>query len=161
MAKKMDPDEFFEKTVEGTDYTETITLVRPDGGELHDVQMSPVEKTSLARLFGAMPGDMIDTGDLDDDIDFDDLSPQEAQELLDENEEVAEKLSIDTDVMNEDFYGELERLCMESLSHPNFTDAEFSVLLEELSFNLTFSLGSEVMAFSMENSGDIVDFRKQ
>lgn len=147
MGQKEAPDDFYERVLEGPDNSKTIVLPHKTGAELHDVKMTAVEKKEIADAIGDMPDELFEAAEEGD------VDPEEAEEMARQHGNTA---AIDGSVI-EGF----ENLCIESLEHAALSKSQMKQIVSEQSFQGLFQLGSEVLNFSIENSGDIEGFREQ
>lgn len=147
MSQNNDAIEFYDRIVKGKDDDDTITLEHGSGQKLSGVKMNPVSKGDLAGVIQRLPQEMFTAVEESDDYD-------EAEEQLEEQGMSASAVTEQTVVAFED-------LCAESLSHPDLTSTQMEHIVGELSFELLFSLGAEIIEKSFEKSGDIQDFHAQ
>lgn len=140
-------NDFYERIVEGTDYTKTITLDHGSGASLDGVEMHPVDKQVLADVIQSLPEEMFNAVEQADD-------PDEAEEMLE-----GEGMSISS--MNSDTVDAFERLVAESLRHPDLTSTQMEQIVDNLDFGLLFELGGEIIDMSFAEGGVIKDFREQ
>lgn len=148
MAQSVDPTEFHDRVISGSDRYKTITLSAQDGAELEDVEMHPVSKAELTRAIEAMPQEVFEGIDAEDE----DITAEEAEELAAQQGEAQ---------VTEDMYEAFERLCTQSLKHEGLSKTQMELIVEEFSFEVVFELGSEILNFSLEESGVVRDFRVQ
>lgn len=147
MSEAVDAHEFHDRMVSGTDHYKTIVLEGHDGSELEGVEMHVVSKRTLTEAIDAMPESVFEAvEDVDEDID-----PEEAEEMAQDAGGAQ---------VSAEMYDAFEKLCKESFAHPNLSDLQMDQLVEEYDFNTHFELGSEVLTFSIENSGSITGFRE-
>lgn len=139
--------DFYERIVDGTDYTKTITLEHSSGATLEDVRVHPVNKQSLAKTIQSLPEDMFGAVQEADD-------PDEAEEMLDDND-----MSISS--LGEETVDAFEDLVSESLSHPELTDTQMSQIVAELDFEVLFEVGGDIIDMSFAEGNAIKDFREQ
>ena len=144
--------DFYQKVVEGTDHSKEITLQTADGAKLEGVKMSPVDKKTLAAVIERLPDSIFETPD---DIDEDELQDMTAEEFEEEVD------GDGTSAITEESVAAFEELCVQSLSHPSLVDRKMANIISNLSFDVLFELGSEIMDFSIENTGDVQDFHVQ
>lgn len=140
-------NDFYERIVEGTDYTRTITLEHGSGAPLEGVEMHPVDKQVLADVIQSLPNEMFDAVEQADD-------PDEAEEMLE-----GEGMSLAS--MSSDTVDAFEKLVKESLRHPELTSTQMNQIVDALDFGLLFELGGEIIDMSFAEGGVIKDFREQ
>lgn len=144
--------EFYKKVVEGTDHSRTISLETKDGTVLEGVKMAPVDKKTLAAVIERLPDEMFE---VPEDIDQDELKDMDPEDLEEQTGGNA------TSAVTEDSVAGFEELCIKSLSHDDLVDRKMANIIANLSFEVLFELGSEVMDFSIEQTGDVKDFHVQ
>lgn len=142
-----DADDFYERVLEGPEHSKDIVLPHASGAELHDVSMTVVPKEEIADAIGDMPDELFEAAEEGD------VDPEEAEEIARERGSSA---AIDRNVV-EGF----EKLCEKSLEHPGLSQSQMKQIIKEQSFQGLFELGSEVLNYSIENSGDVEGFREQ
>ncbi len=145
--KEEDALDFYKRITEGTKGYETITLEHSSGSALDGVEMHPVDKKRLAGVISELPEDMFDAVDEAED-------PESAEEQLEEN-------GGSLNAVNEDTIDAFERLCGDSLRHPELTSTQMSTIISELNFEVLFELGTEIINMSSEETGSVQGFRKQ
>lgn len=148
MSDAVDPQEFHDRVIEGTDGFRTITLSAQDGAELENVEMHPVSKGTLTQAIEAMPDSVFEAVEDADE----DMSAEEAEELAQQQGGAQ---------VTEDMYWAFEKLCEESLEHEGLSKTQMELIIGEFAFDVVFELGSEVLTFSIEESGNVRDFREQ
>lgn len=143
-------NDFYERIVEGTDYTRTISLDHGSGATLDGVEMHPVDKKTLAYVIQNLPEEMFSAVEEAD-------SPEEAEEMLEEdNKDESGSIA----AMSADTIDAFERLCNESLRHPELTDTQMGHIVDALDFAMLFELGGEIIDMSFSDGGAIQDFRE-
>lgn len=142
-------NDFYDRLVEGTDYTKTIELEHASGQKLTGVQMSPVDKKVLADVMQSLPEDLFSAVEEAD-------SPEEAEEMLEE-----EGGAVSVSSMSSDAVSAFERLVSKSLSHPELTPTQMEQIVEALDFGMLFEIGGEVIDMSFSDGDAIKDFREQ
>jgi len=135
---------FYDRIVEGKDRTNVISLEHSSGDTLEDIEMHPVSKRVLASVIQRLPEAMFDAVDEADD-------PDQAEEELEDR-------GMSTQAVTEQTVSAFEDLCAESLVHPELTNHQMERIIESLGFEVLFSLGSEIIEMSFDNSGEIKDF---
>jgi len=141
-------NEFYDRIVQGRDYTKEISLEHGSGATLEGVQMHPVDKQSLAYVVNRLPEDMFSAVEEAD-------SPEEAEQMLEEEGEDAA-----LGAMNDETVAAFEDLVSESLTHPDLTNTQMDEVVESLGFEVLFELGGEIMDMSFAESGAIKDFHE-
>lgn len=139
--------DFYERIVEGQDRKDEITLEHSSNAELTGVEMNPVSKRVLASVVQRLPDEMFEAVEESD-------NPEEAEEELEEQ-------GANVDAVTEETVGAFEDLCKESLSHEELTNVQMHSIIDELDFEILFSLGAEIIEMSFDNSGEIKDFHAQ
>jgi hypothetical protein len=137
--------DFYKRIVNGTESTREIDLEHADGYVLADVQMRPVEKTELASVIERLPESIFEA----------------AEEAQGDIEQAEEQVDGDMSAVNEDTVEAFEDLLADSLDHPDLTRSQMVDIVAELSFEMLFELGSEVINMSVEETGEIRDFHEQ
>jgi len=145
---KSNANEFYERIVEGTDYTETITLNDGRGG-LEGVEIHPVDKGTLADVIQSLPDEMFDAVEDAD-------NPDEAEEMLEESEGGASVASMSSETVDA-----FEDLLKESLRHPDLGSTQMDSVVEALDFGTLFELGGRVIDMSFSEGSAIKDFQEQ
>lgn len=140
-------NDFYERIVEGTDYTKKITLEHGSGAALEDVEMHPVDKKTLASVIQSLPEDMFGAVEEAD-------NPDEAEEMLEEQGMSMSSLGPDT-------IDAFEKLVSKSLEHPDMTNTQMNQIVEALDFEMLFEIGGEVIDMSFSDGDAIKDFRAQ
>lgn len=141
-------NDFYERIVEGTEYTRKIELSHESGETLEGVEMHPVDKQTLADVIQALPEDMFSAVEAAD-------SPEEAEEML---EGSGAGMSLSS--MSSDTVDAFEELVAESLSHPAYTNTQMEQVVQALGFAKLFELGGEIIDMSFAEGGAIEDFRE-
>jgi len=148
MSESVDPQEFHDRVIEGTDGFRVITLSAQDNSELENVQMHPVSKGTLTRAIEAMPDSVFEAVEDADE----DMSPEEAEEIASQNGGAQ---------VTEEMYWAFDKLCVESLKHEGLSETQMELIIDEFAFGVVFELGSEILTYSLEESGTVRDFREQ
>lgn len=138
---------FYDRIVEGKDDTDTITLEHHSGQTLENVRMTTVDKQVLGSVIERLPQEMFEA--------------VEETEDYDDAEEQLEDQGMGTEAVTEQTIAAFEDLCAESLQHDDLTPSHMESIVEELDFELLFSLGAEIIERSFEQSGAIKDFHEQ
>lgn len=139
--------DFYNRVTSGTKQYETVSLEHKSGSTLTDVEMHPVDKTTLAGIIERLPDEMFEAVEDAD-------SPEDAEEQL---EEGGGDLSAVTGETVEAF----EDLCKSSLDHGKLTKPQMDSIVEELNFEVLFELGTEIIDMSSEETGSVRAFQKQ
>jgi hypothetical protein len=141
-------NDFYERIVEGTKYKKEIDLEHGSGAKLEGVVMRPVNKQVLASVIQALPEEMFEAVEDAD-------SADEAEEMLDGDG--GGSLA----AMSSETVSEFEKLCKESLSHPELTSKQMEAVVDALGFEMLFELGGDIMDMSFSDSGAIKDFQER
>lgn len=144
---ELDPMEFYEQVTSGVDEYKEISLEIEDGGRLGGFELHIVDKKRLARTIERLPDSMFDA--------------VEGAENADEAEDEFEERGGNLDAVTEDTVDAFEALISDSLRHPSFDGAQINVIVDKLSFEKLFELGTEVINMSVENTGEIRDFHER
>lgn len=139
--------DFYQRVTEGKKRHQTITLEHKSGQILEDVKMHPVDKRNLAAVIEQLPEEMFNAVD---DVD----NPKEAEDQLEEQ-------GGSLDAVNEGTVDAFEKLCKDSLDHPQLTKPQMDHIIDELSFEVLFELGTEIINMSSEETGAVRAFQKQ
>jgi hypothetical protein len=139
--------DFYQRVTEGTDRTQIIQLEHSSGSTLSNVEMSPVDKKTLASIVERLPDEMFESVE----------GAENAEEAEEELEEAGGSLS----AVNEDTVGAFEDLCQKSLNHPELTKPQMDKIVSELNFETLFEIGTEIINMSVEETGSIRGFRAQ
>lgn len=145
-------NDFYDRIVQGTDYTKKITLTHGSGAELEGVKMHPVNKRILANVISSLPTSMFDAVEEAD-------SPEEAEEMLEQQQDGDDSGALDA--MSEDTVAAFEQLAKHSLMHDELTKTQMAQIIEALDFGVLFKLGGEIIDISFADSNAIKDFREQ
>lgn len=148
MSESVDPQEFQDRVIEGTDGYRAITLSAQDGSELENVEMHPTSKGTLTQAIEAMPDSVFEAVEDAEE----DMSAEEAEELAQQKGGAQ---------VTEDMYWAFEKLCKESLEHEGLSETQMGLIVDEFAFGVIFELGSEILTYSLEESGSVRDFREQ
>lgn len=140
-------NDFYERLVEGTDYTKTISLEHGSGAKLEKVEVHPVDKKVLADVIQSLPEDMFDAVEEADD-------PDEAEEMLEDQ-------GMSVSALGSDTVDAFERLVSESLDHEELTQPQIEAIVAELDFSILFELGGDIIDMSFADGGAIKDFHEQ
>lgn len=136
--------EFYERVVEGTKQTKTISLVHGSGSTLEGVKMHPVDKRQLADAISRLPEDIFEAAEEADGAD---------------TEEELEGISLNS--VDGDTIAAFEDLCTESLDHPDLAPIQMEEIIGELAFEPLFELGSQIIDMSVDESDAVKDFQEQ
>ncbi len=145
--KEEDALDFYKRITEGTKSYETISIEHKSGSELTGVEMHPVDKKQLAGVISELPEDMFEAVEETD-------NPESAEEQLEES-------GGSLNAVNENTIDAFESLCVDSLRHPELTSTQIHTIVSELSFEVLFELGTEIINMSSEQTGSVQGFRKQ
>lgn len=146
MAQEENPDDFYERVLNSSKNTKQIILPHKSGAEL-TVTLTAVPKAEIADAIGDMPDELFEAAESGD------VDAEEAEEMA---REQGNSAAIDRSVV-EGF----ETLCTKSLEHDGLSESQMKQIIKAQTFEGLFELGSEVLNFSIENSGDVEGFREQ
>lgn len=140
---------FFDGIVNGQNKVHKKTSFKDSGTGLvlEDVEIHPVSKGALASTVSALPEELFAAVDSAE-------TPEEAEKL-------AEESGTNISAMSDKTVDAFEDLLKESLRHEHLTQHQMEKIVEELSFEKLFELGSQVIDISFEHSGRIKDFHEQ
>lgn len=139
--------DFYQRITQGKKQSRTISLEHSSGATLEGVEIHPVDKTTLAGIIEKLPDEMFEA--------------VEGAEDADEAEEQLEERGGSLNAVNENTVEAFEKLCKKSITHPELTTPQISHIVEELSFEVLFELGTEIINMSSEETGSIRAFHKQ
>jgi len=139
--------DFYKRITSGTKSYETIEIEDKSGAVLSGVEMHPVDKKRLAGVISELPDEMFDAVDEAED-------PEEAEAELEDS-------GGSLNAVNENTIEAFEEICTDSLSHPELTSSQVAAIVSELSFEVLFELGTEIINMSSEQTGSVQGFRKQ
>lgn len=136
--------EFYERVVEGTKQTKEISLEHGSGSTLDDVKMHPVDKRHLANAISRLPDEIF-----------------EAAERAEENQSEEELDEMSLNNIDGETIEAFEDLCIESLSHSDLAPIQMQEIIQKLSFEVLFELGSQIIDMSVDESDAVKDFHEQ
>lgn len=139
--------DFYERVTQGKNRSKTITLEHKSGANLEGVKMHVIDKTDLAGVIEKLPEDM--------------FNAVEGAEDAEDAEEQLEERGGSVSAVNEETVEAFEKLCKKSLTHPELTKPQLDHIVEELSFETLFELGTEIINLSVEETGSIRGFQEQ
>jgi len=142
--------DFYKKVVEGTEHSKTITL-EAEEIKLAGVEQHIVDKKTLGAVIERLPDEMFE---VPEDLDEEDLENMTEEEIAEANDDGGAAISEAT-------VAAFEELCVKSLEHSDLTDKRMAGIIGEFSFEVLFELGTEILEFSIENTGDVQDFHVQ
>jgi hypothetical protein len=143
--QETDAMDFYQRIVEGKKHSKTIDLEHDEGFTLTDVEMSPIDKKTLAGVIERLPEDMFDA----------------VEEAEGDAEKAEEEMDGDMSAVNRETVEAFEDLLSKSLDHSDLTNTQISQIVSALSFEMLFELGSEVINMSVEETGEIRDFHER
>lgn len=138
--------DFYERVTEGTEQYKEITLEHESGAALPGVRMYAIDKRTLAGVIERLPSEMFEAVEGAE-------NPEEAEEELEES-------GGSLDAVTEETVGAFEDLCAESLDHEDYTSTQVRHIVDELDFETLFTLGTEIINMSVEDTGSIRDFHE-
>jgi len=142
--QETDAMDFYQRIVDGTKDYKTIDLEHRDGYLLAGVEMHAIDKQTLAGVIERLPQQMFEAvEDADGDA-----------------EEAEEEMEGDLSAVTEDTVGAFEDLLSESLDHSELTTTQIAQIVSELDFETLFTLGTEVINMSVEETGAVRDFHE-
>lgn len=138
---------FYEEVVGGEDDVDQdrieYVLEANNGREL-DLYLTKLDRKFVIDKLNELPDELLELfAEVDD--------PEEAQERADEQNALAG--------LSGDAIGAFESLCAESMEHGELTQHHFDDLVSELSLEVLFEMGSEIIELSLEGNGKITGFR--
>lgn len=137
--------EFFDRVVDDDDgVARTITLEHSSGAAL-DVQLRSLDRKQIIDQIRKLPDSMIEAMTEAED-------PEEAEEVARENNML-------TDV-NGDTIEAFEIICTKGTTHPELTENEIEMMVDEFDFEVLFNLGAQIIELSFEDGGSIRDFHE-
>jgi len=142
-----DAIDFYKRITEGTKQYREIDLTHESGSTLTGVEVHPVDKVTLSQVFEKLPEDLFEG--------------VEDAETAAEAEEQLEQSDTSIEAVNPDTVEGFEMLCKESLDHPELTDPQMRQIIDELSFEVLFEVGSQVVELSSEQAGAVQDFQRR
>lgn len=137
---------FYERLTQGTETYKEISLEHKTGATLSDVRMYAIDKQTLAGVIERLPDEMFEA--------------VEGAEDADEAEEELEDRGGNMSAVTESTVDAFEDLCSESLDHSDLTDIQMRHIVDELSFETLFELGTEIINMSVEETGKIEGFHE-
>jgi hypothetical protein len=149
MTEEVDPEEFYDRTIKGTDQFKIIDLERQDGALLTDVELHVVSKEDLAEAISSMPEELFEAVDADEE----DIDPEEAEEM-------AREAGGSTQVSPE-MVEAFENLSVNSLHHDSYGTSQVRDIVDDFGFEMLFELGSEILTYSLENGGSVQTFHER
>jgi hypothetical protein len=143
--QETDAVNFYQRVVEGKKQSRSIDLEHADGYVLADVQMHPVDKKKLGEVIEQLPESIFEA----------------AEEADGDIEQAEEEVDGDMSAVTEGTVAAFEDLLHDSLQHEELTTTQMRAIVNELSFEMLFELGSECINMSVEETGEIRDFHEQ
>lgn len=140
--------DFYKRVTQGTKQKKIITLEDQSGASLPNVEMHAVDKKTLASVIQKLPDAMFDAVDEAD-------NAEEAEETIENSE------SLSMNAVTEDTVDAFENLCKESLQHPDLAPPQMKGIINNLNFEMLFSIGTEIIDMSAESDGAVQDFHVQ
>jgi len=141
---EVDALDWYAKVVSDETTTEDYVLEHSTGAEL-TVTLAPVDRKELLNQISKLPDEMLSTLSEADDED-------EAQEMAEEQDMLSN--------VNGDTIEAFESICVSGLSHAELTSNEFKDIVDHLSFEVLFEVGSKLIELSFEETGTVEGFRK-
>jgi len=140
--------DFYKRVTQGTDQKKIITLEDASGAALPNVEMSPVDKKQLASVIQRLPDEMFDAVDEAD-------SAEDAEDAIEESE------NLSMNAVTKETVDAFEDLCKDSLRHPDLAPPQMDAVVNNLNFEMLFSIGTEIIDMSAESDGAVQDFHVQ
>jgi hypothetical protein len=137
---------FYERITQGTEKYKEISLEHETGATLNNVRMYAIDKQTLAGVIERLPEEM--------------FQAVEGAEDAEDAEEELEQEGGNMSAVTEDTVNAFEDLCAESLDHEELTDIQMRHIIDELSFETLFELGTEIINMSVEDTGKIEGFHE-
>lgn len=141
---EVDALDWYETVVSDETTTEEYVLEHSTGAEL-SVTLAPVDRKKLLNQISKLPDEMLSTLSEADDED-------EAQEMAEEQDMLSN--------VNGDTIDAFESICVAGMNHPKLSSNEFQDIVNHLSFEVLFELGSKLIELSFEETGSVEGFRK-
>lgn len=142
--------DFYEDVVEdgdatGPDKSVEYVLEAANGREL-TIELTEVDRKFVIDKLNALPDEMLEMfSEVDD--------PEEAQERAQEQNALTG--------LSGDAVGAFEAICAKSMEHAELTQHHFDDMVQELSLEVVFEMGSEVIEMSLDDDGAITGFRER
>lgn len=142
--KEDDAMDFYNRVVGGTKNYKTTTLTHKSGTKLEGVEVHPVSKVKLASVIERLPDEMF-----------------EAVEGAEGDAEIAEEeMEGDMSAVTKGTVEAFEDLVHASINHEGLSETPLREIVEELSFEVLFELGTEIIDMSVEETGSVQDFQE-
>lgn len=136
--------EFYQRVTDNEHKSKEYTLEHENGYEL-TVDLEVVDRKTLLDEISRLPDEMLET-----------LSEAEDEE---EAQEMAEDQNMLSGVNGQTILA-FENICVESMNHEDLTRHNFEDMVGELSFEVLFEMGAQVIEMSFEEQGSIKDFHE-
>lgn len=140
--------EFFDRITQGTKKYETITLEHKSGAALSGVEVHPVDKGKLANTIERLPEAIFEAAEGAEDA-------EDAEDVLEE------ETGSGIDAVTEDTVAAFEDLAKQSLKHGELSPPQMKQVVNELSFEVLFRVGTKIIQLSVEQTGEVEDFHEQ
>lgn len=144
MPDATDATDFYKRVTSG-ESTHSERVLEHESGAQITVELHPVARQQLLDQISRLPDQMLET-----------ISEAEDEEEARQRAEESNMLS----GINGNTVIAFETLCSESMKHDELTPYEIEDIVSELSFNVLFEIGAEVMELSFDNDGSIRDFHE-
>jgi len=142
--------EFFDDVVGGEDgahapdATVEYVLEAQNGREL-TIELVEVDRKFVINKLAALPDEMLEMFTEVDD-------PEEAQARAEEEQALGG--------LSGDAIESFEDICAAGMEHPQLTEHHFEDMVSQLSLEVLFEMGAEIIELSLEDDGRITGFRK-
>ena len=142
--------DFYDDVVGGNDgatvdQSVEYVLEAANGREL-TVTLEPIDRKFVIDQLNKLPSEMLELfSEVDD--------PDEAQEMAEEQNALSG--------LSGEAIGAFEDICAESMEHGKLTQHHFDDLVQELSLEVVFEMGAEVIEMSLDDDGAITGFRER
>lgn len=134
--------DFYNRVVGGETKYREVTLQASDNATA-EFKLTAVNRKDLLNELSRLPPEMMETID-------------DAEDADEAEEQVKESGMLQS--LNGDTIEAFENIVAYSLEHDDLTSHHIQQLVQELDFEVLFSLGAEVIELSLENSGRVKDF---
>lgn len=142
---EVDALDFHSRLTDTDNKTSKYRLVHEPSNAEITVTMESVDRKKILDEINKLPSEMLQT-----------LSEAEDE---DEAQELAEERNMLSSV-NGDTVEAFENICSHSLTHDELTSHHIDDIVGQLSFEVLFEMGSEIIEMSLGDSGSIKDFHE-
>jgi hypothetical protein len=141
---EVDAMQFYEEVASDRKSRREYTLEARSGREVV-VDLVEVDRGDILDQISKLPEDMLD-------------ALEEAEDPEDAEEEAREQNMLSN--VNGDVIDAFEAICAESITHEEWTSHNVEDIVGQLSMDVLFPLGAEIIDFSLNEQGEIEDFQK-